>query len=283
MGNINTVKNDGITFNFSTDVKPKTQRFIEDAIFDVQKKSGQKEFFNGLKLTVYSNWKESKQFSNFSDTKQGFTAYPIFMTRKAIFLQTNELQGTDGNRKIVPADQAQIKENTLHEIGHLFDFHFANPDEEVVQKLKDTMSKESEPTEEENAVFDDLLAEYKKNNGLSDSEEFQQAWKNDVERAFKGYFSFENKAKTEKLGYFSPTASYDGDDKGKDITLQDGIDDRELELADRAREEVFAQLFAYALGADGKNHNKELILETYKESYKVVQNFIEKLLYDKNK
>ena len=74
MGNINTVKNDGITFNFSTDVKQKIQRFIEDAIFDVQKKSGQKEFFNGLKLTVYSNWKESKQFSNFSDTKQGFTA-----------------------------------------------------------------------------------------------------------------------------------------------------------------------------------------------------------------
>ena len=215
---------------------------------------------------------------DFSDKKQGFTAYPIFTKGKNIWLQTNELQGTGDNKKFVPADQDQIKENTLHEIGHLFDFHFSTPDVEVVQKLKYAMSKESAPTEEETKEFDALLAEYKKHNGLSDSEEYKQAWKNDVERAFKGYFSFENKAKTEKLGYFSPTASYDGDDKGKDITLRDGIDDKELELADRAREEVFAQLFAYALGADGKNHDKELILETYKESYEVVKKDVEEKL-----
>ena len=271
----------GVKINtISPYITDSTKQTIYATLEDLKRKSHGNSLFTDLKLTVFSNWKESKisPYCDFPSTKQGFTSYPIFMEGNNIALQTNELQSTGDDRKIVPADQGQIKENMLHEIGHLFDFHFATPDEEVVQKIKDTMNVEEKPTEEDYAEFDALLAEYKKNNGLSDSEEFKQAWKKDVEKAFKGYFLFENREKSRKLGYFSPTADYDGNDSGKKIELFDGIDDRELELADRAREEVFAQLVAYGLGADGKNYNKELILETYKESYEVVKKYIEEKL-----
>lgn len=261
-------------------VTEQTSQTIFATLEDLKKRSSGNSLFNGLKLTVLSNWKDSKvlPYRNFPSTRQGFTSYPIFMEDKSIVLQTNELQGTGDDRKIVPADQAQIKENTLHEIGHLFDFYFAKPDEEIVQKLKETMDVKEKPTKEDYDKFDALLTEYKKNNGLSDSDEYKQAWKKDVEKAFKGYFPFENREKSDNLGYFSPKAVYDGDDNGKKITLGDGIDDEELDFADRAREEVFAQLVAYALGADGKNHNKELILETYKESYEVVKKYVEEKL-----
>ena len=61
-----------------------------------------------------------------------------------------------------------------------------------------------------------------------------------------------------------------------EIDITDGVTDKEVEEADSARSEIFAQLFGYAFGKDD-GYKKEII-ETYPNTFKVVKNYIRKYL-----
>ena len=61
-----------------------------------------------------------------------------------------------------------------------------------------------------------------------------------------------------------------------EIDITDGVTDKEVEEADSARSEIFAQLFGYAFGKDD-GYKKEIV-ETYPNTFKVVKNYIRKYL-----
>jgi hypothetical protein len=117
---------------------------------------------------------------------------------------------------------------------------------------------------------------------LSDSKEFREAWRKDLNIAFKGKSKAENDKLNEKLWYFSPTrfgSFFDLDDnKLHDIILEDGIDDKEIDYGDQARMEIFAQLFAYAMGTCENKKDKQLILNIYKNSYEIVKEYVKEYL-----
>lgn len=152
----------------------------------------------------------------------------------------------------------ELKNNLLHEIGHQFDFEYGNKNQNLKKQVSKFVNKE-----EWNSSEETIYGKFEKQRDLSDSEEFKQAWKKDVEIMNKKDFS--------KLGEFSPEYSNE-----KDINFDDGLSKEEIEYADVARNEEFAQLFAYAMGAD--DDKKNLITTCYKNCYKVIQKYINKFL-----
>ena len=76
----------------------------------------------------------------------------------------------------------------------------------------------------------------------------------------------------ELFGQFSPY-------NVSEIDIFDGVDNDEVEKADRERSEIFAQLFAYALGGNPSVcDDKDSILYAYENTFKVVKSFISKYL-----
>ena len=273
MGTKISAADNSITFNFESSVKTLTQDFIKDTVWDIYNRANKNQaFFDGLKFNV------SALFDNIPESKSGYTKYPIADKEKNIYIQTGESTQYDPF-SIHPqyTEYSRIKETTLHELGHIFDFYFANPNPEIKEKLQTILSSKDISDKTGDKEFYELLKLYVSQNGLSDSEEYKEAWRSDVEREFKGKLTGYNNIKVNNLAYFSPKLKNENMYK-KDIILEDGINDKELQQADKAREEVFAQLFAYALGANADSYEKYLITKTYGNSYKVVKQYITEYL-----
>ena len=273
MGNKISATKNSIVFNFEGAVKRQSQDLIKNTVLDVYDKSCKNQsFFEGLNFNVYSS------FDNKNKSKFGFTNYPVMDNWKNIYIQTCE-PNQPNSFSIVPeyTNYSRIKETTLHELGHIFDFYFATPDPQVKEQLHKILSSKEICEKVSDEDFYNLLREYTSQNGLSDSDEYKEAWRSDVEREFKGKSKTKNNIKLDRLAYFAPTLKNENMYK-TDIILNDGINEDELQQADRAREEVFAQLFAYALGGSADRSDKRLITETYKNSYEVVKKYITEYL-----
>lgn len=270
-----TEKNESITYKYNPFGRYDLKNAVQEAFQEVYNKTSKnKEIFNDLRINIFKNWEESPFSENFSDGRMGFTKYPVGDIGKNIYLQTNEYDDINSsviiNNKITRKEA--IRETAIHEFGHLFDFYFANPDEDVFNRLREIILSGKDYVDKHDKEYRKLLNEYCKQNGLSDSEKFKQAWKEDVENTFKGKYDVFALNTKIQLGYFSPTHSYDN--KLSKIKTEDGINDKELLLADRAREEIFAQLFAYAMGEFGDKKEYELIIKTYPKCYETVKEYI---------
>lgn len=285
LGNNIIINDGGITYHYSDKVKQQSLKTISDTYSEIREKSSKnKEFFDDLNVYVYGLWDEADdKNSNLNYFIAGKAFYPVFADSKSIYLKTNRSFKASGNyydlgALIYPTiDLDKLKTNALHELGHIFDYNFAKPDSELVSKMKKIIKSTDDMKDlEANNEFVELYEQYCKQNGLSDSDEFKEAWKKDVQIAFKGQSRRHNNKLMDKLYYFSPKI-FDGSDESA-IILEDGINDAEMDLSDKTRQEVFAQLFAYAMGADCKGFDKHLIINTYKHSYEVVKNFINEYL-----
>ena len=286
-----TTKNDGITYYFSKSVKPESQKTIQNTLSEVREKSWKnKDFFDNLNIDAYGSWDEypDKYIPYYT---VGFTKDPAIAGEKRIRLRTNnsfkksleyyfkfDIEALF-NRKI---KLEILKDYLLHELGHLFNHNFANPDKELAENVKSLNDKDIYSLSlAEVQEYIDLHEKYFKQNELSDSEEFKEAWKRDLHIAFKGKSNNENEILLDQLGYFSPKyfdeSSHD-DEESNEIILEDGINEEEMEIGGKARSEIFAQLFAYANGSCDDESSKHLIVNTYKHSYEVVKKYINEYL-----
>ena len=154
---------------------------------------------------------------------------------------------------------SDISQAILHEIGHQFDDWFGQCDNDLSEKVKQLPICTS--TEED----DKVMEEYLMTKDLSDTADFKKAWKKDAENLSKDMSLLGrlfNKIPFEYTPY--------------DIDITDGVTDKEVELSNNSRSEIFAQLFSYALGED--DGKKDVITEKYKNSYNVVKAYIKTYL-----
>lgn len=211
---------------------------------------------------------------------EGLTTHPEFMDKqKEVIVRTGNRWFFNWGEEFTPS---KIKGILYHELGHQFDFAFTKPDKELLNIIKQlgVIKNEENITNEEWKQ----VSEFEKKSGLSDTEEFKKAWQKDAtiigktltkEVKRSGIMGSiidicAGKKKENGLGYFSP-------DSVSGIDISDGVDDNEVEEADRERSETFAQLFAYALGANPEVGQKpEQIKNAYKNCFEVVKKFITK-------
>lgn len=268
-----------ISFNFGNSVEKHAQDVVQKAILKIYNSSTKNQaFFDGLCLNVYESWDDPDSPRKMPDLKFGYTRYPIADTQKNIFVKTCINQPVSSGINNLYLNYSVINETVLHELGHIFDYYFANPDPELKSKLQWIMASEENCNTVDDKVFNELLKKYKSQNGLSDSEEYKNAWKSDMENVFKGRTSARCEYVLDDLGYFAPDFQGGNSENKNTIILKDGISEEELELADRSREEVFAQLFACAVGAKVDPYERALITKIYKNTYKVVKKYIAEYL-----
>jgi len=156
---------------------------------------------------------------------------------------------------------SDVTQATMHEIGHQFDDQFGYCDPKLLREVKKLpLWTDDEGTKEQQKLYDTFL----KNKDLSDSNEFKKAWKQDVQNLGKSSLS-NFLFKHSHIDYYV-----------FDVDITDGVTDDEVEEADSHRNEIFAQLFSYAMGED--DGQKEAIVEKYSNCYRMVKLYIKKYL-----
>ena len=119
MGNKISAAENSITFNFESSVKESTQNLIKNTVLNIYNTSSKnRSFFDGFNFNV------SASFDNIPESKSGYTQYPLADKEKNMYIQTGEFTEPD-MFSIYPqyTKYARIKESTLHELGHIFDFY----------------------------------------------------------------------------------------------------------------------------------------------------------------
>ena len=154
----------------------------------------------------------------------------------------------------------KIELATMHELGHQFDSYYGTNNklkQEIYalrKKYKNTYEEVS-LTKEEEKLYD----KYLDNNGYSDKNDFKTAVLNDLQKINPKKLDLDD-------GYFV------GEFFNKGFDIKPNKDD--VQKADYTRGEVFAQLFAYAMGTD--DGKKDKYLQLFPNTYKVVKNYIAK-------
>ena len=154
----------------------------------------------------------------------------------------------------------KIELATMHELGHQFDNYYGTDNKlkqefyGLQKKYKNTYEEVS-LTKEEEKLYD----KYLDNNGYSDKNDFKTAVLNDLQKINPKKLDLDD-------GYFI------GEFFNKGFDIKPNKDD--VQKADYTRGEVFAQLFAYAMGTD--DGKKDKYLQLFPNTYKVVKNYIAK-------
>lgn len=268
----------GIKYYCTDSVKHDSFETIKNAISRTYRRSTKnKDFFNDIKIQIFGSWQES-DYPEASYFTRGIAMDPVAGEGKSIRLVTNKSFIHDITALFDKKEKLTDTEHySIHELGHIFDNYFAKPNEQLLEQLKYIYKNGDENDEVTCEKFNKLWLEYIKDNSLSDTNDFKEAWKTDIEKAFKGKSERYIKSVNKKLGEFALDFEFDfGTIDGKLVNAADGINEEEIELSDRNREEVFAQLFAYALGTEYPD--KRDVLNVYQNTYKIVKKYIREYL-----
>ena len=247
-------------FKYYKDVNDNSKRAVKSTVQNFKNRiKTNRKFLDGFKFHVVTSTGDLDMKSELTraaagsyDDCGGLTVPPVLNKgKKEIIINAG---GFYTNRS-----SSDISQLILHEIGHQFDYSFGKHDSVLEEKISKIIFPVPDGSE-----GDKLYNRWMKTKDLSDSEEFKSAWKQDVERLNNG--SFLDKVFNKLPFEYTPY----------DIDISDGVTDEEVEEADSARSEIFAQLFSYAMGED--DGNKDVITKKYKNSYRMVQSYIEKYL-----
>ena len=262
-----------IYFRYYNGTSQDSRNAVKDAVTDFYRKVGENiSFLLGTTIFVADEYGDiegkaplSSYIKKHGDTDNpythGCTIFPeLNAGKKEIIIKTEEYQFPYNLfRKSLKPET--IKQGVLHEIGHQFDNYFGTKNKRMLNRIKNIQ------------ISDNLtkmgkahVEEYSRHKDLSDSKEFKEAWKKDVEALGK------DKKKYEKFKSGWTTSYY----SAQEIDITDGVSNEEIEQADKARSEIFAQLFGYAFGRDD-GYRKEII-QTYPNTYKMVLTYINKYL-----
>lgn len=174
----------------------------------------------------------------------------------------------NGNLSEIPT----LKHSLMHEIGHQFDYYFGHDHNAKFAKDFDNMmyKKEKDPYQNpysydfQNDEEENIEMEYRLCNCLNDKDDFKQALLKDLK-----YIAELQKHNPDRI-------PVDIEYYAKDIDFSKPITQENVDLAEKARTETYANLFAYAMGED--NGDKKDFLNAFRNSYKVVCNDIQQKL-----
>lgn len=255
-------------FKYYQNVSDDSKKAVKNAVLNFKQKiKTNKDFMKGFTFYVVNSYKDLEKKSALTKYVQensdeffatgGMTVSSnINEGKKEIILsvQKNGIESIWNDNK----SRSDISQALLHEIGHQFDDYFGSCDSKLREKIR-TMHFEINSKEDEK-----IFSRYLKTKDLSDTKDFKAAWKKDVSE-FGGRSLWQKLFNTFPFEY----TPYE-------IDITDGVTDEEVEQSDNTRSEIFAQLFSYALGED--DGNKKVITEKYKNTYKLVKEYIGKFL-----
>lgn len=166
-----------------------------------------------------------------------------------------------------------MKHTLMHEVGHQFDYYFGHDHNADFAVKWDSIMETKEKHPNMNPYNFDILPretqaniDYFWNSGLSDKEDFYNA----IIKDYKHIAELKKKD-SDKIGLTVMSSFTEGIDFSKKITPE------MVDLAENARTEVYANLFAYALGED--DGDKSRFVENFKNAYKVVKKDIKEHLH----
>ncbi len=261
-----------VYFKYYSGTTSQTRNAVKNTAAEFLKRVGKNSaFINGYTFSVVSEYNDlpantplmqylKNNSDNFINT-WGVSNPSVIDNEKGIILQSKEHSFSRSvfHKNI---DTKLIETATLHEIGHIFDNYYGKKDENLIKEVRKLHLSDKALTKTEQM----MLNKYLRNKDLSDSDEFKQAWLKDA-TALGNDLSKYNEFKKDNIRRYYAI---------EDIDITDGITSQEIENADKSRSEIFAQLFAYALGKD--DGHKDEILNAYPNTYKTVQNYIRKYL-----
>lgn len=266
------IKSSYPNIKYVSDVNQDSKAIIENCCSDLVNKSSKNiDFFSKINIFVdkrfgkkclknVNNKDYFIEFSSSSRSANGLFVPPGLNNGSLdVFIRTNR-----GSKKIKYND---LNFNVTHEVAHAFDYYFGeNHDDKTIEILSNFKNYSGDDKE-----FLELQENYLNTCYLSDTEEFKEAWKTDVEKL--GQLNSSQRKQTEKrLGYINPT-NY------SKIDITDGVDEEEMTLADTDRMETFAQLFSFALGNEAPCLGDATVAkEVFSNTYEVVKKYMNKFL-----
>lgn len=244
---------------------------VKNTVAHFQKRAGKNcEFLNGYTFSVVNKFQDLsadtpwKKFIKLTSDKHGnawgITNPTVVDGEKSVVIQAKK-HSSDKNIFNANTDPKLLESATLHEIGHIFDNYFGKKNDKLVEIVKNFHIYSNLSLTEKQ-----ILKKYLRHKDLSDSDEFKQAWLKDATALGKDKKKYEEFKNNNVRRYYAIN----------EIDITDGITKQEIEYADKARSEIFAQLFAYALGKD--DGHKDEIIKVYPNTYKYVQNCIKDYL-----
>lgn len=241
------------------------------------------DFLKGVEVNITNSFEDlddSHSFKTFLKeyfagcTDKGYSFYSDKNVPRIIVVQEGAhdsmdkmISLLDGNGySALPA----LRHSLMHEVGHQFDEYYGHDHNSRLAERWDSLVYAKEKSAHENPYnFDandedmELMQKYKSSCSLSDKNEFQEALLKD----------YKHIAKIRRDG--SEAVACTIDYYLEDINLNN-ITNEMLEGADYTRSEVYANLFAYAIGEN--DGDRADFINNFKNSYKVVQKDIAKYL-----
>lgn len=263
---VKTFYHDGTINKVDDSTKKSVKKSLKTAMNKIEP-----SFFNNLTLHVASDFSNldshntcsrflKNNESDYSNTK-GVENFNDF--QREIYIQESAFKFDKllnvFSSQPLRADK-KIELATMHELGHQFDNYYGTDNKlkqefYALQKKYKNTYEEVSLTKEEEKLYD----KYLDNNGYSDKNDFKTAVLNDLQKINPKKLDLDD-------GYFV------GEFFNKGFDIKPNKDD--VQKADYTRGEVFAQLFAYAMGTD--DGKKDKYLQLFPNTYKVVKNYIAK-------
>lgn len=262
---VKTFYHDGTINKVDDSTKKSVKKSLRTAMDKIEP-----SFFNNLTLHVasdFSNLDSHNTCSRFLKKNEGDFSHAKGIAsfddlQREIYIQEsafkfNKLLNVFSSQPF-RADE-KIECATMHELGHQFDGYYGT-DNKLKQEIYALRKKYKYSFEEVNSTKEDdkLFNYYLNNNGYSDKNDFKTAVLNDLQKINPKKLDLDD-------GYFV------GEFFNRGLDIKPNKDD--VQKADYTRGEVFAQLFAYAMGTD--DGKKDKFLELFPNTYKVVKNYIE--------
>ena len=267
-------------------VKKETKDSVMYPLYYLKSKlSADNKFLDNIEIDIADDYKNLDDINSFreyiknnGDAKndKGCSFYSDNNLSRRIALQESA-HNTDkvlnfvrnGRLSALPA----MRQSLMHEIGHQFDNYFGHDHDAKFATTWDSimLAREKDPYLDPYSYpvsCDDKKAQKKYiwNSGLSDRNVFYEAFKKDLETV-KKIKDKDPSRLPRNIDYYIALIDF-----SKELTYKD------IENAEHARSEVYANLFSYATGQD--DGDKEKFITCFSNSYKVVKNDIIKYLGD---
>ena len=264
------------------DVHKETRDSIMKPVYELKSKlKSNNDFMDGIKISIASTYDSLKSYDGFNnflkkhatDNMKGLSFYSDSKLPKRIFIQEKAHKGYEtlkpGTHQwtIVPA----LRQSIMHEMGHQFDNFFGHDhNSDFAQKWDSIVASKEYSIFETPYNFDTktdadklINVEYNWNCGLSDKKEFHKAILEDLNNMRN--IPQNSGILPENIKYYTSCFDF-----SRPITPKD------VDLADGARAEIYANLFSYAIGQD-EGEKKEFI-RCFEKGYNVVKKDIAKYL-----
>lgn len=273
--------NDGIKVEYY-DIQQETRDSVMKPLYELKSKlNANNDFLGDVNVYIAKSTDNLPLGTSFTeDVKKnagrnlkGRSFYSDALLPKTIFIQEDIHKDhviydkKTKKQTIIPA----MRQTLMHETGHQFDNYFGHDHSADFASKYDSLLYEKERSLYENpydfniktAEDSKIVKEYINNSGLSDKEEFKRAVWKDVSNI--RMIPANSGELPENIKYYINSFDF-----SKPITSRD------VEAADCARGEIYANLFSYAVGQD--EGEKDKFIKCFKNSYKIVKSDVKKYL-----